>query len=151
MPSLKSRWKPVAWLTAIVVGVPALMLVCGVLYFVHDEGNQVYRSRLYRAKYEITAIDAAAESFHKKYGSYPTDLQELIHTARDGGNDRQFLARIAPNPWGGQFLYAVEHGANGESIKICVRVTVPGLTYVTYGLPTITSAANVRGGDRCRA
>jgi hypothetical protein len=94
------------------------MLVCGVLYFVHDEGNQVYRSRLYRAKYEITAIDAAAESFHKKYGSYPTDLQELIHTARDGGNDRQFLARIAPNPWGGQFLYAVEHGANGESVKI---------------------------------
>ncbi len=118
MLNLKSRWKPLAKLAAVIVGVPALVLVGGVLYFVYDEGNQAYRSGLYRAKYEIAAIEAAAESFHKEYGSYPTDLQELVHTGRSGGGDKQFLMRIAANPWGGPFRYAVEHGATGESIKV---------------------------------
>ncbi len=118
MLNLKSRWKPLARLAAVIVGVPALVLVGGLLYFVYDEGKQVYRSRLYRAEYEIAAIKTAAESFRKEYGSYPTDLQELVHTGRDGGGDKQFLTRIALNPWGGPFRYEVEHGATGESIKI---------------------------------
>jgi hypothetical protein len=118
MRKLKSRWKPLGKLVAVIVGVPALLLVGGVLYFIYDEGDQVYRSRLYRAKYDIAAIETAAESFHKEYGSYPTDLQELVHTGRNGGGDKQFLMRIAPSPWGGPFRYAVAHGATGESIKV---------------------------------
>jgi Type II secretion system (T2SS), protein G len=111
-------WKRIGWVLAVLVGGPALVFVCVTLYIVLDEGDQVYWSRLYLAKSEIAAIETAAESFHKEYGSYPTDLQELVHTARDGGNNKQFLTRIAPNPWGGPFRYEVEHGASGESIKI---------------------------------
>jgi Type II secretion system (T2SS), protein G len=118
IPDRKGGWKQIAWLATMVAGVPILMLVCGALYFAYDEGNQVYRARLYRAKYDITAIETAAESFHKRYGSYPTDLQELTNTARYGGDNTRFLTRIASDPWGGSFHYAVEHGVNGESIKI---------------------------------
>jgi Type II secretion system (T2SS), protein G len=112
--NLKSRWKPIAW----IAGVPALGFVCVMLYLVYQERDQAYWSRLYLAKSEIAAIETAAESFHKDRGSYPTDLQELVHKAGDSGSDRQYLVRIPNNPWGGSFRYEVEHGASGESIKI---------------------------------
>ena len=119
MGPLASRSKRIVWLVAVLVGGPALLFVGVMLYIFLDEGDQVYWSRLYLAKQQITAVETAAESFRKEYGSYPADLQELVHPARNGGN-KKFLTRMAPNPWGGPFRYEIEHGGGGESIKIWV-------------------------------
>ena len=116
--NLKSWWKRIVWVAAVLVGGPTLLFVCLMLISIFQEGDQVYRSRLYLAKFDIAAIESAVVSFHKEYGSYPTDLQELVHATRDGGNGKQFLARIVPNPWGGPFHYEVEHGPSGESVRI---------------------------------
>ena len=90
------------------------------LYVLIQEGDQVYWSRLYRARADIDAIETAAELFRKRHGSYPVDLEELVRPPLDGGDDRPLLPRMVPNPWGGPFHYEVKRGANGESIKIWV-------------------------------
>ena len=113
-------WKRIAWLVAVLVGGPTLVFVCIVLLVITQEWDQVYSSRLALAKAEIGAIETAVVLFHKEYGSYPTDLQELVHSTRNGGSGKQFLKRIVHDPWDGPFHYAVEHDASGESVKIWV-------------------------------
>jgi hypothetical protein len=84
------------------------------LHLLHQEGDQVFWSRLYLAKSEIATIEIAAEAFRKANGRYPTELQELVHPTGGG----QFLSRLSDTPWGGPFHYEVVHGVDGDSIKI---------------------------------
>ena len=112
---LKADWKRIAWLIAAVLGSLVLGLVGVMLYMIYQERDQLYWSRLYLARSEISAMDTAAESFRKEHGNYPMELQELVHPNGGGG---QFLSRISDAPWGGPFHYEVVHGADGDSIKI---------------------------------
>jgi hypothetical protein len=115
-----SWWKRIVWLVAVLVSGPTLVFVCIMLPVIIQEWDQVYWSHLALAKAEIGAIETAVVLFHKEYGSYPITLQELVHSTRNGGSGKQFLKRIAHDPWDGPFHYEVEHGASGESVKIWV-------------------------------
>jgi len=117
---LKSQWTQLGYLTALLAGGAALVFISVVSYIVLDEGDQTYWSRLYLARAQISAIETAVESFHKAYGRYPADLQELVHPARDGDSDEPFLSKIPPNPWGGPFRYQIERGPTDEGVKIWV-------------------------------
>jgi hypothetical protein len=108
----------VTWVIAAVVGTAVVSVSGLMLYLVFHERDQIYWSRLYLAKSEITALAGAAQSFHKAHGRYPTDLQELVRATADSDGGGPSRGRVPNDPWGGQFHYEV--GADTKNFKIWV-------------------------------
>lgn len=86
------------------------------------ENGQAFWGKVYLAKSEITSLEQAIVSYQKEYGTYPTNLGELVNPLVNSGHHRQFLTTIPSNPWGGPYHYEVERGATGPTVKIS---TVP--------------------------
>ena len=132
--SRQSRLAELRSLIAVTVVSVVVLAVLVRLYVPFPEKDVLFWSRLYLAQAHIEAIEIAAEAFHSQRDTYPANLADLV-----GAN---LIMKIADDPWGNSYHYEVEHGADGERIRIW---TIPDrTTQERIGISELTNRTDWR-------
>lgn len=77
------------------------------------EWDQVYKSRLSRARSDMAAIETAIALYAKDHGHYPRDIAELTPSAAYSA-DAVYLQRVPVSPWNTPYHLEIKHGVAGD-------------------------------------
>jgi hypothetical protein len=112
-------WRNFLKAVAMLAGVVALGFICVMLWVVFSEWDQVYKSRIARARADMAVFQFAIDLYAMKYGHPPQVLSDLAPGPGHLPGDACFLPRGQfLSPWNTPYHLEIEHNPDGNKIKL---------------------------------
>jgi Type II secretion system (T2SS), protein G len=80
-----------------------------IIIVLFQDRDMVYTGRIYRAQYDVAAIDSAIDLYAKKVSHFPHDLSDLVTPTDQVSNDNGFLPHVPKSPWNTPYHLNIEH------------------------------------------
>ena len=80
----------------------------------------IKKTRISRARTDISSITQAARLFNMDIGRYPETLEELVNPPEGpmGVKEDPYLEKVPIDPWGRNYVYSI--GEDNKPVVVCV-------------------------------